>query len=78
MSRVGDRGGSAMESAARLSAARVAEFQERLNELIEEFFGPEAAEWTSRSSTGFDGFSCQSTRHRQMTQELSLHPEPTA
>ncbi|GAA1298292.1 hypothetical protein [Brevibacterium sp.] len=41
------------ESGARLSAARVLEFRERLNGLIAEFFSPEAAEWTSPVKYGF-------------------------
>lgn len=41
------------ESAARLSAARVLEFRERLNGLIGEFFSPEAAGWTSPVKYGF-------------------------
>lgn len=41
------------ESAARLTTARVDEFRDRLNELIHEFFAPEAAEWTSPVKYGF-------------------------
>lgn len=41
------------ESAARLSHARADEFHQRLNELIQEFFAPEAADWTSPVKYGF-------------------------
>jgi len=45
--------GSDGESAARLSHARALEFRERLNRLIQEYFSPEAAEWTSPVKYGF-------------------------
>lgn len=41
------------ESGARMSAERAWEFHERLTELVQEFFAPEAAEWTSAVKYGF-------------------------
>lgn len=41
------------ESAARLSAERVAEFRSRLAELVAEYFGPEAAQWSAPVKYGF-------------------------
>lgn len=41
------------ESGARMSAERAWEFHGRLTELVQEFFGPQAAEWSSPVKYGF-------------------------
>lgn len=41
------------ESGARMSAERAGEFHARLRELVQEFFAPEAAEWSSSVKYGF-------------------------